>query len=49
MELVESEASCEPFPSMMHAFLFMLVHSPRPIVGSHLYVVIIYSLALLQG
>ena len=35
MELVDTDdasASYEPFPSVMHALLFMLVNSPRSMV-----------------
>ena len=32
LDHLENDANYQPFPSMMHAVLFMLVNSPRPIV-----------------
>ena len=32
MDLIDKDSNYAPFPSMMYAFLFMLVNSPRPMV-----------------
>lgn len=34
LDHLEKDANYHPFPSMMHALLFMLVNSPRPIVSN---------------
>ena len=44
IECIDKKASLSrdylPFSSAMHGLLFMLVHSPRPIVGSLSYLII---------
>ena len=44
LDHLENDANYQPFPSMMHALLFMLVNSPRPIVCI---MIIVLSLLLL--
>lgn len=43
MDLIDKKANYEPFPSAIHALLFMLVNSPRPIVCTLSNVVVAYS------
>ena len=47
MELVDNEANYDPFPSAMHALLFMLINSPRPIVCYIKYYYISYNMLYL--